>query len=589
VAAAQRGFLIQRRDGAARRGTAAGTSPGATSLAGGLRSVVGDVLRIGRGTNAELRFDDPAVALEHARIERRGAAAETALFLVDLGSVTGSYVGGEAVGERRLADGDVIGIGGHRLRVRFQGAGEAGGAAADLVVLTVEPPAEDAAPPPDAGTPAARGRPAAAGPVVEAAPVDYVAAYRLSRPLLTKATLAAVLFAVALVAVGWVVVSRKTVAFQPAPLSDQHVKEISAWNCAACHRPWRGPVDALCAECHAANEVEHQAVQARTPGCTECHVEHQGLERIQVVTDGDCTSCHAALQAAPGASLRFAAEIPSFDAHPELAVTTADGRRLRLDQEASRSADATALKLNHAEHLEPNLKSTVAAGVETLTCQSCHQLAEGELVAAVAGDFADLVPVSYELHCARCHRLDFDSRFEPADHVAPQDLRRYLFGVYGGEGAPAESVVEIRRRAVTLRPSEPSRPAEVREQAQSAEYFLYENRCKVCHLIDLEETPYPVVTPPRVPSDWLPYTYFTHATHVPLDASLHPERPCVGCHPGVTSSKATADVLLPSLSVCLPCHSEAAAEREQRAPSRCVDCHSYHPQSRRRRIAATAG
>jgi hypothetical protein len=589
VAAAQRGFLIQRRDGAAAGGATGGTT--GASLTGGLRSVGGDVLRIGRGTNAELRFDDPAVALEHARIERRGEGAEAGVFVVDLGSVTGTYVGGEAVRETRLGDGDVVGVGGHRLRVRFQGTGS--GAAADLVVVTVEAVeevAQDAAPPPDAGTPAARGRGTPVGPVVEAAPVDYVRAYRLRRPLLSKTSLAVLLLAAVLAALAWVVVSGTTPAFRPGSLAAAHQREISAWNCAACHRPWRGAADALCGDCHGANQIVHQAAQVRTPGCTGCHLEHQGKERIQVVTDGDCTVCHAALEVAPGATPRFATEIPSFAAHPELAVTTADGRRLRLDTEEARHADATALLLNHAKHLAPNLLSPEApGGRETLDCRSCHQLALNEPGSAVAGAFEDLVPVSYELHCARCHRLDFDPAHAPAPHEPPATLHNYVRGVYLNEGQAVQSLLETRQRAVQNLPRSRASQRSLEQRATNAEYDLYRLRCTLCHQIDLKATPLPLVTPPAVPTDWLPYSHFSHATHVPLDAALNPERPCVGCHPSAATSTATADVLLPSMSVCQPCHGETAASREQRARSRCIDCHSYHPQTRRKRAAATAG
>ena len=57
------------------------------------------VLRIGRGTNAELRSDNPAVALEHAVIESDSAGYS----VVDKGSITGTYVNGKPVETARLA------------------------------------------------------------------------------------------------------------------------------------------------------------------------------------------------------------------------------------------------------------------------------------------------------------------------------------------------------------------------------------------------------------------------------------------------------------------------------------------------------
>jgi hypothetical protein len=77
--------------------------------------VVGKALRIGRGTNADLRFDDVAVALEHAVIERAGGGYR----LLDRGSVTGTYLNGKTVREARLAHDDLINIGGYQIRFQI--------------------------------------------------------------------------------------------------------------------------------------------------------------------------------------------------------------------------------------------------------------------------------------------------------------------------------------------------------------------------------------------------------------------------------------------------------------------------------------
>jgi pSer/pThr/pTyr-binding forkhead associated (FHA) protein len=52
--------------------------------------VEGQRLRIGRGTDADLRFDDPGVSLAHAEIVQDAEVWR----LVDLGSVTGTYLNG---------------------------------------------------------------------------------------------------------------------------------------------------------------------------------------------------------------------------------------------------------------------------------------------------------------------------------------------------------------------------------------------------------------------------------------------------------------------------------------------------------------
>jgi hypothetical protein len=77
--------------------------------------VPSDVLRIGRGTNAELRFDDIAVALEHAVIE----PVEHGYRLLDRGSGTGTYLNGKPVREALLSANDLINIGGYQIRVQI--------------------------------------------------------------------------------------------------------------------------------------------------------------------------------------------------------------------------------------------------------------------------------------------------------------------------------------------------------------------------------------------------------------------------------------------------------------------------------------
>src|SRR5215217_3147347 len=79
-----------------------------------LSEVRTSVLRIGRGTNAELRSDNPAVALEHAIIETDSAGYA----VTDKGSITGTYVNGKPVESARLAKGDVIEVGDLRIEVQ---------------------------------------------------------------------------------------------------------------------------------------------------------------------------------------------------------------------------------------------------------------------------------------------------------------------------------------------------------------------------------------------------------------------------------------------------------------------------------------
>jgi two-component system cell cycle response regulator len=65
------------------------------------------VATIGRSPDSTIVIDSETVSRSHARIERR----DRALILVDCGSVNGTYVGDERVGEHALRSGDLIKIG----------------------------------------------------------------------------------------------------------------------------------------------------------------------------------------------------------------------------------------------------------------------------------------------------------------------------------------------------------------------------------------------------------------------------------------------------------------------------------------------
>ena len=67
----------------------------------------GKLLRIGRGEEVDIRLDDEGISRVHCSLEARGEEA----VLRDLGSQNGTYVGGERVTERVLADGERVQVG----------------------------------------------------------------------------------------------------------------------------------------------------------------------------------------------------------------------------------------------------------------------------------------------------------------------------------------------------------------------------------------------------------------------------------------------------------------------------------------------
>jgi hypothetical protein len=72
------------------------------------------VTRIGRGSDTDVRLEDPGVSRHHAEIRVAGSD----VVLRDLGSTNGTYVNGTLVAEQPLRDGAVITIGSTNLTFR---------------------------------------------------------------------------------------------------------------------------------------------------------------------------------------------------------------------------------------------------------------------------------------------------------------------------------------------------------------------------------------------------------------------------------------------------------------------------------------
>lgn len=498
-------------------------------------------LRIGRGTNTDLSFDDAAVSLEHAALGRDGGA----WVLTDCDSVTGTWVNGRRIETAQLQAGDLLEIGEHRVRVVELG---------ETPVLEVAVPERE--------------------PEVQASsvhpqdPVDHAAAYRLRQGWLSRSglTLTTVAFTLAVV-VALAALGRST-AFRPGPVSEAHARTIGANACLDCHQPWRGPADSRCTQCHQSHPI-HQPTQARTPRCGSCHTEHRRLRELDLVPDSACVSCHRDLQVETGATPRFASRVTGFGTdHPELAIWVR-GRRLPLSDPEARTSDPGTLGLNHQLHLKPGLLGP--DGRVTLECESCH---------ALGGADGHLKPVDFELHCRSCHRLGFDLKRpgEEAPHGDPKVVHNYLLEAFSRDPAFDALSLEERRRRIIQNPARrPSLPPGVIQQVIRTELALYQNACSKCHQVDLTTSP-PTVAPPAVTADWLPFARFPHARH---GASVG--LTCTDCHGDTTTSTRTADVLLPGVEICRGCHGAGnAAARGARetngvkVPSDCVDCHTYH-------------
>lgn len=140
---------------------------------------------IGRRQACVVLVDTPDVSLAHALLLRINGC----LAVMDLGSRSGTFVGGERVGFAWLRDGDDLGVGGEHLSIRWQGPVSPDAQTARFA-CTNAPVAEVAAPRAVApATPATRtpvGRPFAAAPAhleaSQSAPVVQLVNAEMSTP-----------------------------------------------------------------------------------------------------------------------------------------------------------------------------------------------------------------------------------------------------------------------------------------------------------------------------------------------------------------------------------------------------------------------
>lgn len=526
-------FLIQRSVG---RGLA-------------LNEVRGEVLRIGRGTQQELRSENPAVAQQHAIIEH----GETGYTIRDNGSITGTYVNAKPVESHRLVKGDVIEIG--DLRIEVQAAD-----ASKPLFLRVKStltaasfgPADD-----DDAAAAAPGPRVAAGGVVRAPKVDFTKAYKLARPYFTKLSLVAVLLIASLATVAEVTQPEQQKAFMPGGVSSAHSRardangQPIADNCHACHSPWNGVSSARCSDCH--GPAAHAANVRETVACATCHAEHRGNVRLASATDQRCVSCHANLAGAmqrpdPIALLSYP-HVKSFaDGHPELTYP----------------ADRDTLRFNHKLHLRAGGIFNATGARETLTCLSCHKLVEtrGRI---------DPQPIKFEASCQRCHRLTFDARFPGVEvpHGAdPGLVYGFILSTYAGNRDIAGKSPEEVRRILTRRP--PSTPDEA--AVINAEQVI-KTKCSLCHDVQRANGRL-TASKPVLLTKWLERSKFTHGSHRAVG--------CESCHGAARTSVATSDVLMPTRASCTDCHGPNGLVNGMAFSARasnCMLCHDYHERS----------
>jgi len=393
--------------------------------------------------------------------------------------------------------------------------------------------------------------------VVRAKKVDYVSAYRLARPWLTKLTLTALGLIITLAVIGEVIRPEKQTVFMPGGLSSAHalarIGDVSvAGNCSACHTPWNSVESSKCRACH--QFPPHAQNEANPPECFTCHAEHRGEPKLAQNADEGCVGCHANLRAhVKGGVVRAEiASIPSFgDQHPDLVPPS----------------DPDTLRFNHKLHLATGGMFNGEGRREILKCESCHGL-------KTVNDKADPVAIEFEQHCQRCHRLTFDARFPEAEvpHGGdPNYAYSFVLAAYAGNrDILSKPPAEVRRLLAARQLVAPS------DQAFLNADQVFRKKCVVCHDMVSRGKRFTAVAP-VIRREWFPGVKFNHATHTSVG--------CEKCHARARNSALTADVSMPNRGDCTECHGRNA--KAAQGVSTCKTCHEYHSEAEKRVVMAS--
>ena len=557
----------------------------------------GPSLLIGRGTNADVRFDDAAVELEHARIDPESDR----FVLTALKSVTGTFVNGEQIERAVLGNGDRITIGPFSLVVNYSGAAEP----LCLEISSIAPSA----------LPGAGRR--------EVPKVDYAAAYAHGKIFLSKTALSVTLIlATGLLLTGFLVAGRTTV-FRPGSVSEAHM--FIANQCSQCHLPLHGPSNEACKNCHVG--PKHHTTQVETArlnesSCVTCHVEHRGVRRLALVANRECVTCHADLKSIDpntkkeGAPSIFFKKVTDFVTdHPEFAVSkierTEDGKEKENGKEVARirlpkakvisrvtpvsvnpvcsNADKTKpnpdtqeigdfqgkICLNHDRHLAKKIKDGEDKEVQ-LTCESCHTLEP---------DGKRMRKITFAQHCADCHQkrdLKIGNKAGAENlaacvvpHGSVAKVHEYLQIVFADSQCKPFPSEEPEFRLLVAPPKLSLTPSAA-ERVRLVEEGLFRDRgCALCHAFDRQVTAFPKVEDSFIPARWFRHAEFDHKAHRMLK--------CEECHIGASKSTQTADVLVPGVETCRSCHRKSdrsGAAQEASATTNCASCHIYHDKTK---------
>ena len=353
-------------------------------------------------------------------------------------------------------------------------------------------------------------------------------------------------------------------------------------DCTACHEtPFEPVTDQACLSCHEStphhfDPLTFHVADSMLGRCAECHVEHVEPSHLILRDDQGCTDCHADIDDTAGAPTQLRAVSNWSTGHPEFKVTVPrleqSGRwsteRISIDSPLAKSSSN--LIFPHSVHMDPG-GIEGPEGPEQLNCASCHQPDEGEI---------GMVPVSMEQHCSSCHLLTFDPDHPDRElpHGEPDELllmmeefyaRRTLIGATLAAGRPAFDAERPGRTGQLDEAARAEALALARDLAsQAAEDIFERTTCAICHDVTRREdtaTASWEVLPVHINQHWMPLSRFDHGAHA--------SESCESCHAAETSL-VSSDILMPDIASCQTCHGDE--HTDDRLVSVCLDCHSFH-------------
>jgi hypothetical protein len=572
------------------------------------------VLRIGRGTSAGLRLDDPMVALEHAVIEHHQGAYR----LTDRGGASGTYLNGRPIREAVLAADDLIAIGGFEIRVQIthpddplfltvwarpsfleegqqqppvaaeeeprestpppavpreaasqppalphpppSGGDRLPAAAASSAAMAADHLAAPPAPPAPTGSPAQTASP---GPPRQQAPAERPppAPPRGGGPrapsidYLRAFGLRRRFFNKALLSV--VLALAAAAALLALPLTGR----TKAFEPGGVHR-WHTEVTS-CASCHA----PWRGAQATL--CADCHATQRQkgeIHQARQIFAPPCTSCHPEHRG--GERLAFVDDRTCAACHADLQVTAGEPRFARSVRSFDRDHPDFAVTLPGGARMP--LAEAVARRADPTPLLFSHQrhLRAGlptpngrrvqlgcdtcHRLAAGAGQ-TGMTPVTYQESCANsgCHPLTFDN--QRPDAVAPHDSPqrvREFLLSVYSDRRAKDQSVGAQYRLLVRGQGASPRGLDFGAQAGRGE-VLAERYLYGTACKECHLIDANATPLPVVKWTPIPQRWLPNAHFSHLD---HRASPCLDCHAAAPESTAAADVLLPGVAVCQRCH-----------------------------------